>query len=147
MLALLKAVFKIWIQKYVQTKKTPKTRDLYFIWHMSTDCSLTTIWEFLLEALCKNEIKTGNDAIKTPTKMELFLLSKEQTYRNCLKSALSPWATGFILDLKEFTAEMRQQLKYSRIQAQNFQSSKKWNRSWPSVHLELKLERAPSPLI
>lgn len=53
-------------------RKPQKQGDLYFIWHMPTDRPLTTIWELLLEALCKNEIKTGNDAIKSPTKMELF---------------------------------------------------------------------------
>lgn len=107
-------------------RKPPKQGDLYFIWHMPTDRPLTTIWELLLEALCKNEIKTGNDAIKSPTEMELFFfLSREQTYRHCLKSSLSsPSATGFILDLKELTAEMRQQLKYSHTQAQNFSAPK-----------------------
>lgn len=108
-------------------QKTPKNqRDLYFFWHISTDCSLTTIWELLLEVLCKNGIKTGNNAIKTPTDVDFFFfLSKEQTYRCCLKLALScPWAISFILDLKELTAEVRQQLKYSRSQAQNFSGQK-----------------------
>lgn len=53
-------------------RKLKKQGDLYFIWHMPTDCSLPTILELFLEALCKNEIKTGNDAIKTLTEMELF---------------------------------------------------------------------------
>lgn len=66
MSAMLKA-----IQKYVQPKKKGGI-ELYFIWHISTDCSLTMIWEVLLEVLCENEIKTGNNAIKTPTEVEFF---------------------------------------------------------------------------
>lgn len=62
---------------------------------------------------------------RVPPKWNYFFLSKEQTYRHCLKSSLSsPRATGFILDLKELTAEMRQQLKYSHTQAQNFSAPK-----------------------
>lgn len=92
---------------------------------MPTDCSLKTISELLLEALCKNEIKTGNDTIRIPTEMELFSLSKKLISRNCLKSVLSfPGAMGFILDLKELTAEMMQQLRHSCTQAQNFSAPK-----------------------
>lgn len=74
-----------------------------------------------MEVLCKNEIKTGNNVIKTPTEVEFIFLFKEQTHRYCLKLALlCPLAIGFILDLKQLTVERRQQLKYSRTQAQNF---------------------------
>jgi len=49
-----------------QTKNHPKKqRDLYFIWHISTDCSVTTIWELLLEAV---RIKLGMMLTRLPLK-------------------------------------------------------------------------------
>lgn len=88
-------------------------------------CSLTIIWQVFLEVLYKNETKTGNHAIETPTEAEFIFLSQEQTYRCCLELALScPLGTGFILDLKELTVKMRQQLKYSYTQDLDFSAQK-----------------------